>query len=196
MSAQPISAGFADPVDDAQRTFRALLEAMARPGMTVPVAGVDTSPDGVSGVAAATVLALADYSTPLWLSAPLLAGEFASFAAFHTGAPITDDPARAAFALFAGDDGDVDITAFHIGTPEYPDRSTTVIVDVEDFVHAPMRLTGPGVETETAFGPGPLADVFWAGLCRNAEAFPLGIDAVFTAPGMLAAVPRSIRIED
>ena len=57
-----LEAGFADPVPDAQRCFRAVLDAMAHPGRVARVAGVSSA--GLLGTAAAAVLlTLVDHET-------------------------------------------------------------------------------------------------------------------------------------
>ena len=94
--------GFADPVLDAQRVFRGVMEALARPGSLQPLADLPEVPAPLTPELAAIALALADADAPLWLDAPLAgAPAVAEFLRFHTGAPIVKDPAEAAFALVA-----------------------------------------------------------------------------------------------
>ncbi|HEY4174083.1 MAG TPA: phosphonate C-P lyase system protein PhnH, partial [Rhodopila sp.] len=61
-----LSPGFADSVADAQSCFRAVLNAMARPGHIHTVSGV-SAPAPLCNAAAAVLLTLADHETPLWL---------------------------------------------------------------------------------------------------------------------------------
>lgn len=188
--------GLADPVDGAQTVFRALLEAMAGPGTVVPVDGPPEYPEGLSGAAAAVLLTLADYGTPVWFDPRLGGSDIAAYVAFHTGAPATTDPDVAAFALIGRDAAEIAVERFNAGTPEYPDRSTTLIVEVDGFDASPaVRLTGPGIEHAQPFGAGSLPDSFWPAMAANAARFPLGVDIVLTSPGALAAIPRSTRIE-
>ena len=56
--------GFADPVGDAQKTFRAVLEAMARPGTIVVPPVVAAAPSPLAPVTAAVQLSLAEHVTP------------------------------------------------------------------------------------------------------------------------------------
>lgn len=191
----PVAMGFADPVDDAQRTFRKILEAMSQPGLVVDIGGPAEQPDALSNSAAAVLLALADYTTPVFAAPGLDAAPVAAYLAFHTGAPMTTDPAGASFALIPAGSGPIDLLSFAQGTPDYPDRSTTLILEVESFDTTDgVSLSGPGIETVRPFAASPLPGNFWMEMKQNAERFPLGIDVILTAPGRIAAVPRSTRI--
>ena len=61
-----LEAGFADPVHDAQRSFRAVLDAMSRPGRIAQITGV-TAPGPLGAAAGAVLLTLVDHETRLWL---------------------------------------------------------------------------------------------------------------------------------
>jgi alpha-D-ribose 1-methylphosphonate 5-triphosphate synthase subunit PhnH len=131
-AAETIDGGFADPVFDAQSVFRAVMDAMARPGSVMPVRLLAAPPAPLSATAAAAALTLCDHDTPLWLD-PSLAGSDAvrSWLAFHTGAPLVDAAGEAAFALVADPVELSSLAEFAQGTQEYPDRSTTVILQVD-----------------------------------------------------------------
>ena len=82
-----------------QAAFRALMEAMARPGEIRTLRGV-TAPAPLAPATAALVQSLADYDTPVWLDRSLAdTPEVAKWIQFHTGAPLVTDPGDAAFAL-------------------------------------------------------------------------------------------------
>jgi alpha-D-ribose 1-methylphosphonate 5-triphosphate synthase subunit PhnH len=140
-------------------------------------------------------LTLADYETPLWLDRVLAGAEsVAAFLRFHTGARLVSEPAEASFALISDVANAPPLSAFAQGTPDYPDRSTTLIIEVERFSAEGWRLQGPGIAGETAFGAAPLAADFGAQLVANRAQFPLGVDVIFAAPLAVAALPRSVQL--
>ena len=191
-----LGGGFADPVMEAQATFRALMDAMARPGTICPLAAAVSPPAPLPPVAAAVALALCDHDTPLWLDPALSAGETVrTWLAFHCGAPLTATPAEAMFALVVEPARLPDLALFGQGTQEYPDRSTTLILAVDTLEEGPMlRLEGPGIEGLARLAAAPLPPRFAAQWAANAARFPLGVDLVLPAAGAVACLPRTARI--
>src|ERR1043166_6266821 len=125
-----VAAGFAEPVLAAQATFRTVMDAMARPGSVRGLAGI-AAPAPLSPSAATIALTLLDYETPFWLDARLAAApEVARFISFHTGAQLTADPAAAGFAFVAAPAAMPPFASFAQGSAEYPDRSTTLVLQV------------------------------------------------------------------
>jgi alpha-D-ribose 1-methylphosphonate 5-triphosphate synthase subunit PhnH len=182
--AAALGGGFADRAVEAAHAFRAALGAMARPGTVHRVTGV-RPPAPLSPAAGALALTLADGDTPLWL-APSVDGEAArAWLTFHTGAPFGQpDEARFAFGRWE----ELPLDDFPVGTPEYPDRSATLVVEVDEIGQA-HRLTGPGIEREARLTvPNPE-------FCRaNRGRFPLGLDIFIACGDRLAALPRTVRV--
>ena len=81
------------------------------------------------------------------------------------------------------------LTQYPIGTPEYPDRSATLIVESPDLSQSGATLTGPGIE-KTASLSLPDLQAFKS----NHALFPLGLDFIFTSGNRLAALPRSTKV--
>jgi len=186
-----LSAGFADPVADAQRCFRAVLDAMARPGRIHTVRGV-APPAPLPASAAAVLLTLVDHETPLWLDPDLAAAR--TWIAFHCGAPFTADASRACVALTRGLP---DLTRFHPGTHEEPETSATLIVTVAALgTGAAFRLSGPGLRKPEMLRIDGLPADFVQVWRRNHGQFPRGVDLVLCAGDRLAALPRSVAIEE
>lgn len=188
--------GFADAGTAAQVVFRVVMEAMARPGAVLPLATMLRPPAPLGAGAAAVVLALADYETPVWLGNSLSPSrEVADWLRFHTGAPMTSDPLQAAFALVPDAAALPPFEAFARGSPEYPDRSTTLVIDVDGFDGPhPLTLSGPGIAGTCSFAPASLPADFVARWNANRALFPCGVDLLFVSAGGVAALPRSTRI--
>ena len=100
MQTATLSAGFAEPVTDAQSVFRTVMMALALPGQIKTVPLVPDAPAAMPPAMAAITLTLTDYETPVWLD-DALAGDAAvrQFLAFQTGAPLTTASEDAAFAF-------------------------------------------------------------------------------------------------
>lgn len=184
--------GFTNPVFDAQRIFRTVLTALSEPGRVFPIGAACTPPNGIDPAAAAIVLTLCDADTPLWL-APSMTGA-ANFFRFHTGAPIV--AAKEAIFLLAGADERPKLRDLCAGTPEYPDRSATLILSVDRVDEgAGWRLSGPGIAGSRKFHAQPLNADFPGEWQANHGRFPQGVDILFTARDRIAALPRSTGME-
>jgi alpha-D-ribose 1-methylphosphonate 5-triphosphate synthase subunit PhnH len=189
-----IAAGFADPALVAQATFRCLLEAIAHPGRIVAApAGLPVPPAPLLAPAYAAALTLLDFETPLWVDPALATPAVIDSLRLHCGCPIVPQQ-DARFALLTG--SGAPLAAFDQGSPEYPDRSATLILQVEDLTAGRgVRLTGPGIRANTRLHVEGLPADFWAlwGMCHRQ--FPLGVDVMFVTTDRLAALPRSIEVQ-
>jgi alpha-D-ribose 1-methylphosphonate 5-triphosphate synthase subunit PhnH len=190
-----VAAGFAEPVLAAQSTFRVVMDAMARPGTVRRLAGI-AAPAPLSPTAAAVALTLLDYETPFWLDAPLAAApEVARWISFHTGAPLTRDPAAAAFAFVADSAASPPFASFALGNPEYPDRSTTLVLQVARLSEDEgLILRGPGIAGSRRLAASPLPADFLDRLADNRAQFPRGVDVLLAAADAVAALPRSLHV--
>lgn len=177
-----------------QAAFRAVMECFARPG-EIRTLGGGTAPAPLAPAAAALIQSLADYETPIWLD-QTLAGvpAIADWIRFYTGAPLALEPRYAAFALIADPRDMPDFAQFAQGTEEYPDRSTTLIMQVERFAGRAITIEGPGIKAARTLAVEPLPDDFAARLAANRELFPRGIDFVLVASTQMMAIPRSIHV--
>jgi alpha-D-ribose 1-methylphosphonate 5-triphosphate synthase subunit PhnH len=195
MSHSAVQPAFRDPPRDAQGVFRAVMNAMARPGRVLPFRTGFDCPVPLNISAAAILIALADYETPIWLDAALgKADGVTEFLRFHTGARIVGAAEEASFAVIADPAAAPPFTAFAHGAPDYPDRSATLIYQVERLTAEGWTLTGPGIAGKAALGAAPLPADFARQHNANYARYPLGVDVLFAAPGAIAALPRSTRI--
>lgn len=187
-----LAPGFGDPVADAQACFRALLDAMSRPGLVRRVP-VDLRPPAPLGpAAAAAALALADAATPFWTDA---GAEASAWLAFHAGCPLARSPGDASFALACR--APPPLGDLEQGTDEEPHLSATLIVQVPALEPGRgWRLRGPGIEAEHRLRVSGLPAGFAARWAANRAAFPRGVDVVLCAGRDLAALPRTVSIEE
>jgi len=185
---------FADPTFESQAAFRRVMRAMSRPG-TILVCGEALAPPApLARAAAAALLTLADFETPLWI-APSFPDSIGDYLAFHSGAPRAAAPDKAAFALIDLSADGLDLFHFAQGTAEYPDRSTTIVAQASTLEAGPrLRLRGPGIEGEAALAVSPSPTDFLAQWAANRAAFPCGVDLILVADARLVALPRSTAI--
>jgi alpha-D-ribose 1-methylphosphonate 5-triphosphate synthase subunit PhnH len=191
-----VSASLSDPVIAAQSAFRSIMNAMARPGSVQPVVEADAGPKPMSLTAAAVARTLFDNDTGVWLDGAMSAtAEVADWLRFHTGARITADPEDAAFALIADPDHAPPFGSFNLGTSEYPDRSTTIVMQVRSFDEGtPLVLAGPGIKGSRRLSVSPAPADLMSRLAINRGLFPRGVDLILVADGAVAALPRSVRV--
>jgi alpha-D-ribose 1-methylphosphonate 5-triphosphate synthase subunit PhnH len=198
-----LTPGFTDTVHDSQRVFRSLLEALSRPGtiqsldagMPDYAASQVASEEGVPLAAFAALLTLADFSTPVHVPAESRA--LGDAVRFHTGAPLTDDHAQAAFAYIHDAACLPPLASFSTGKPETPQDAAMLFVRVESLTEgAPKVWRGPGIRDAATVRIAGLPDRFWTEHQALAAQFPCGIDCYLVAGESLIGLPRTTRVED
>jgi alpha-D-ribose 1-methylphosphonate 5-triphosphate synthase subunit PhnH len=143
--------GFADPTRDAQRAFRAVLDALAHPTCSYPVAGPAEPPAALGRALAAVALTLLDEDCDIWLGGPLgRDAEVAAWLAFHTGARRVADPSAADYVVTAPD-AQPPLASLKLGTDEAPHLSATVVLDVRGNAGTNLPLTEFNTESNTGF---------------------------------------------
>jgi alpha-D-ribose 1-methylphosphonate 5-triphosphate synthase subunit PhnH len=188
--------GLADPTLDSQRIFRSVLEAMSHPGRIVDVTAAIQGPPPLYPATAAVCLTLLDFDTPLWLDDLSAQPDVVEWLRFHCGVPVWDRPEAARFALLADPARMPPLTAFDAGTAENPERSATLIVQVQALIGGTgRRLTGPGIEHEAWLDVAGVPAAFWTWLDDNHALFPRGVDVILSAGPVIAALPRTTRVE-
>jgi len=212
MSALATSPGFAHPVDDAQRIFRAALDALARPGLPVTLSTLPPPlpQSNFSQGLLALALTLCDRDTPLWLDEAADTPQARHHLRFHCGSPVAAEPAQAAFAFIARPEAMPRLHAFNPGRADFPDRSATLILSVD--LSAPhgqlYEVTGPGVQGNErghsqAFRAAGLPAWFLQDWAANHATYPLGVDVVLAETGAdscgvphirLLGLPRTARL--
>lgn len=217
--------GFAQPAHDSQACFRAVLDAMARPGRVhaLPAELLQGlhHPAGLSPALAAVLLTLTDADTRVhWgrgLCGDAAQAIWRAFGRFHTGVTEADDPAQADFAFaHAAHTPEALLAMLPVGEDETPQHGATLVIEaatlqtVEEDAQGRIpqalpwpeadptpwvRLTGPGIEWAHALAVGGLSRAFWRTRQALDAQFPCGIDLIFTCGDRVAALPRSTRVE-
>lgn len=184
--------GFADPVHDAQTTFRALLDALARPGMVQTTAAI-APPEGLTPSCAAAALTLLDLETTVWLQ-PGFSAAVQAWLLFHTGCRFTDAPQPANFAIIHDLDTAPDLAQFHWGTAEYPESSTSLLVQLPALDGgATVTLQGPGIKDAIAISL-PVGADFWQQWQTITAGYPLGIDLWCFTGDRVLGLPRTAQV--
>jgi alpha-D-ribose 1-methylphosphonate 5-triphosphate synthase subunit PhnH len=188
--------GLAAPTLDSQRTFRSVLEAISRPGWIVDVPAVLQAPPPLHPATAAVCLTLLDYDTPLWLDDASARPDVVEWLKFYCSMPLVAEPGAAQFALVADAARMPGLEAFDAGTAEHPERSATLIVQVQALIGGTgRRLAGPGIAGEVRLDVAGVPTLFWAWASDNHARFPRGVDVFLSAGRVIAALPRSTRVE-
>lgn len=195
-SSSAFEGGMADPVNEAQTAFHAVMHAMANPGRIYPLvhAAMPSKPlTPELGVIAATLL---DHDASVWVDNEIAANQDATaWLTFHTGAPIVDHQSKAQFALVANVRSLPVLSSFAQGNAEFPDRSTTVVLAVSSLTSGQgLNLKGPGINGESVLHVDGLPQDFIAQWRENGAQFPLGVDLVLVSEGAVAALPRTTRV--
>ncbi len=193
MSANPLLApGLPDVVHGSQQAFRAVLDALARPGIVCEIG--EALPDVAEGGAMARLLlSLTDDETPVWWQRTDHTVQ--RWLQFHTGAGVAANPGVASFAVIHDLEAPFDLADFAMGSAESPEFSTTLIVELPALHGGPeLEWRGPGIEVLQRVGLGGVPNHFWAQWQANHAAFPAGVDMVFTCGDQALGMPRTTRV--
>lgn len=195
-----LGAGFTQEAYGSQQVFRAALQALSHPGRLVDVTHDAQVPQVGHAASAALLLALLDADCCLWLSPALRDSDAAAWLRFHTGCQLAATPDQAQFAWVAAGDDLPALEAFAGGSENYPDQSTTCVIDVAGLGHAAdegqdWRLSGPGIQGGACLRVTGLPPDFLAQWAANHAAFPRGVDLFLATPQQIVGLPRSTRIE-
>lgn len=190
-----IAPAFSDPTRESQAVFRKVMDAVARPGTIQDVSFAPDAPEGLDRAAGAVALTLFDFETPLWLDPALQDSAAATWLRFHAGCPLTSDPQAAAFALATDIAAMPTLAAFNQGDAKYPDRSTTLVIQLPSLTGGPaVTLRGPGIKGEASLALAGLPSGFWEQVQTNGAQFQFGVDLIFAAGDRLTALPRTTRV--
>jgi alpha-D-ribose 1-methylphosphonate 5-triphosphate synthase subunit PhnH len=186
--------GFTDPAREAQRVFRAVLDALSHPTRRYPLTGPAEAPAALGRGLAAIALALLDEDCSVWLGGALGRDtEVASWLTFHTGVRRADS-AAAGFVI-ADPSTLPPLDSLVLGTDEAPHLSATVVLDVRGCA-GPARFSacGPGIANTATLAAPWAPDGFADTWRRNTGLFPRGVDLLLVGADSVTAVPRTTRL--
>ncbi len=198
-----VVAGFNDPVHDSQRVFRDALQALSHPGNVVDLIPNAAIPDKAQPSAAALLLALLDADSRLWLSPTIAASDAAHWIVFHTNCTLVKHPSLADFAWIHSLGEMPELTGFNQGTDEYPELSTTCLVNVAGFVNESnsgqtITLQGPGILGTSQLCLNKISDAHIENLLiqwrTNNQQFPKGVDVFLCGSNQIAGLPRTTKL--
>lgn len=200
-----ISSSLADDrIPGTQRTFRAVLDAMARPGTVRRLTwrpAIATPPLDQHAPLIALLLTLIDHEVSLAMSPrPALAG-VADAMVRWTRTELTT-PERADFVVVerAGLDGAL-LRGLRRGSLAYPDDSATLIVLADGLSDGEsgagdLLLSGPGIDGERRVRNGGLTPELVSARREVVRQYPTGLDLLLMdAAGRLLGLPRTTRIQ-
>ena len=177
------------------RAFRAILDAMARPGKicTLPILIDECEPAFATSLT--ILLALGDHLTSIYLAEEFRRAEIEKQLRFHTGSQLMQEQGRADFAVLNASGADIGLDLWKRGDPEYPDQSATLIIQSTSLSQGdPVQFSGPGVQSEISVRIANIMPSFWKARAEVNAIAPLGLDLLFVSPHAILGCPRSTRI--
>lgn len=186
MSVSSLEGGFTDAPTESAQAFRKIMNVIAKPGLIEDLATA-VPPQPLSEAMGTLLLTLCDAQTPIFLTGKYDSPAVREWITFHCNAPFSD----AANCMFAVGDWSslLPLDQYPVGTSEYPDRSATLVVEMDELISQGQELSGPGIKTIKQLSL-PSLDAFQ----RNALLFPLGLDFYFSCGEKIAALPRTTKV--
>lgn len=179
-----------DPIwqaDVQQQNYRALLQAMSRPGTLQPLVGIDQQ-----GHAAAKAVLAALVDGEVTLSDPLGMIDADDWPLLQAR---SSAPASADYILFAGNA----LPDFEprLGSLPCPEQSATFVLVVDSLQagELTLELAGPGVNGRLSFSPKGLSEAWVERREDWVCAFPLGVDLILVDDTRMAAIPRTTKLK-
>jgi alpha-D-ribose 1-methylphosphonate 5-triphosphate synthase subunit PhnH len=191
-SAHTLAPGLPDGVHDSQQAFRAVLDALARPGQMRHI-GPALPGVALGGALARLLLSLSDDETSVWWQCA--DAGLPHWLRFHTGAGLAERPEAASFAVFTDLGQGLALSDFAAGTAAAPEFSSTLLIELPDLTGGPaLEWRGPGIATVQRVDLQGLPDGFWAQWQAKHAAFPQGVDIIFTCGECALGLPRTTRV--
>ncbi len=193
-------------VFDSQATYRALLDAMSRPGRVfqVPRRAYGAPPAGFMPPALTILKTLCDHRVSFSIGRAEDRGEWIRYLEVNLSTPF-GSLEQADYALFDGSVFEEGFSGLKRGTLEFPEHSATALIGVrelaEEAAHrdegaCTLLLEGPGVKGRARLSAAGLHRRYVEERGRANRFFPMGIDIILADPGgRVAGIPRTSRVE-
>lgn len=183
-------------VFDAQTHFRIILDSMARPGKVNNIGEIKIqSPEKLNTTSALVGFALLNSDVTFYTNNN--SSEISEYFIVNTNSKFATIE-HADFVFINGtDDGQI-LLETNAGVLEYPEKSATVIIDVDNIYDVPkdqtheIILQGPGVDGEKRVYVRNISASILESMKEQNSEYPLGIDVILTdREGNIMCIPRS-----
>jgi alpha-D-ribose 1-methylphosphonate 5-triphosphate synthase subunit PhnH len=177
-----------DPVHDTRACFRALVDAMSRPG-TVATAPTEPADHAVLST-------LVDHEVTCFTPDETVR------TALENEGRLTATEAERASIVHAPDPGECPVGDLRRGSLKEPSDGATVVYRVDGLEASPpgdagtaLVVSGPGVPGRRRLAVEGLTPNDARELADAQSTYPRGVDAVLTTGRSIAAIPRSVALE-
>jgi len=195
-----------DDVFDSQAVFRALLDALSRPGKIcrLPERVYRSPPRGFCPPALSILKTLCDHRVSFSLVSGNRTAELSRYLEVNLATPV-EDVQKADYVIFDGTTFDEDFMRLKRGSSEFPESSATALLCVGRLAEGTVEIdtpscrlccAGPGVQDRTFLTVTGLDPRYNETRARVNNVSPLGIDIFLVDPaGRVAGIPRSTSVE-
>ena len=182
---------------EASHDFRVLMNAMSRPGTLQKVTAGTDSVNGLNAGSIVAALTLCDHETTVFVEESDAGAEIREFLSFRCGCLLTEELEQADFAFFGTVPGTDVLERLKIGNSQYPDRSATLIAQVDTMSEGDgLLLEGPGIFNLHALSIPAISSELVEWWTTNNDRFPLGIDMILTTNDAIVGLPRTVKIKE
>jgi len=194
-----------DDIFDSQATFRALLDALSRPGTIrrLPARPYASAPQGFCAPALTILKTMCDHRVSFSIGSSSRRPDLVSYLTMNLSTPF-EEVEKADYVLFEGERFDPDFANLNHGTLEFPEFSATALLCVRRLSDggqialpgSSLRFRGPGVKGTASLRAAGLDARYLEERSRANQFYPMGIDLFLVdADGRVAGIPRVSVVE-
>ena len=184
--------GYQDQTHSSQNMFRTMLKAISFPGSIFTVPENLETDNVIYSSTANIIFTLFDIDTKIFIDSEKIS-KIQNFITFNTNANCIEKSNHCDFAIIQNKE--FNIENFNLGTDEYPDNSSTIIIEVEDLINGEeLIIEGPGIEKTKSISPTNLPKNFQSQWQNNNFIFPRGVDLILTCKDDFFCLPRTSKV--